>query len=140
MLPGSVSSRFAIALHETQRLNSMVQQFGKTHKLPEKTVFMIGLSLDELVTNIVVHSGSRDPRAQEIVLRLSSHNHQVKAEIEDDGIEFNPLDMPSPDLNAPLQDRDIGGMGIHLARSFMDDICYSRVGCRNVVTLTKRVD
>lgn len=139
MLPGSLSTTFSIDLHETQRLNSMVQQFGEQYHLPDDAVFMIGLSLDELVTNIVVHGGNRDPKAQEIVLRLSSNSTQVKAELEDDGIAFNPLETPTLDLNASLSERDIGGMGIHLARSFMDDITYSRVGCRNVLTLTKCV-
>jgi anti-sigma regulatory factor (Ser/Thr protein kinase) len=65
---------------------------------------------------------------------------EVRVEIEDDGSAFNPLDIPVPNLATPLQDRDPGGLGIHLARSLMDGIHYRRVGRRNVLTLTKRID
>ena len=60
-------------------------------------------------------------------------------EIEDDGRAFNPLDAPGPDLSASLMDREPGGLGIHLARSLMDQIFYQRVGQRNLLTLTKRI-
>jgi len=129
-----------VNLDETGRLNQLVRHFGKEHGVSDVNVFVINLSLDELVTNIVVHAGSRDPKAREIVLRMSINNSEVRVEIEDDGSAFNPLDIPAPNLEASLQDRDPGGLGIHLARSLMDGIRYSRVGPRNVLTLTKRID
>lgn len=139
MRPGTFSTKLDVNLYETERLSQMVQQFGKWHGIPEQAVFMVSLSLDELVTNIVVHAGERPPCAQEIVLRLKTNKREVSAEIEDDGCAFNPLDVPCPDLEASLQDREPGGLGILLARRLMDQIHYSRVGCRNLLTLIKRV-
>lgn len=139
MRSGSLSTKLDVNLIETGRLNQMVRQFGQWHQVPEEAVFKISLSLDELVTNIVIHGTRSDPRAKEIVLRLTLRNREVLAEIRDDGRAFNPLEAPSPDVSASLLDRHAGGMGIHLARSFMDNIQYSRVGRRNVLILTKRV-
>ncbi len=139
MKQGSLSTILDVNLYETERLNQMVREFGHWHNVPEDAVFMVSLSLDELVTNIVVHAGKRDPRAHEIILRLKTEIGQVLAEIEDDGCAFNPLEIPIPNTCASLQDRDPGGLGIHLARSFMDQILYSRVGRRNVLKMTKRV-
>jgi anti-sigma regulatory factor (Ser/Thr protein kinase) len=135
----SFSTLLDVDLYETERLNQMVRQFGMWHGLPEDAVFVVGLSLDELVTNIVVHAGSRDPQAKQIKLSMKLNKQEVLVEIEDDGCEFNPLELPSPDLDAPLQNREPGGLGIHLARSFMDGICYKRIGCCNRLTLTKRI-
>lgn len=139
MRSGSLSTKFDVTLRETGRLNEMVRRFGAWHGIPEDTIFVVSLSLDELVTNIVVHGGKRDPRVHEIVLRLRAEDGTVSAEIEDDGSPFNPLDVPAPNLDAKLQERDPGGLGIHLARSLMDQIRYSRVGRRNLLTLTKHV-
>jgi len=139
MRPGSLSTKLDINLYETERLNQMVRQFGQWHGVPDEAVFVISLSLDELVTNIVVHASKRDPKAHEILLRLHIENQEMKAEIEDDGCAFNPLEMPELDLETSLKDREIGGMGIHLARTLMDCIHYSRIGRRNRLTLTKRV-
>ncbi len=140
MRPSTLSTKLDVNLDETGRLNQLVRHFGKEHGVPDDTVFVINLSIDELVTNIVIHAGSRDPKAREIVLRMSINNSEVSIELEDDGSAFNPLDIPTPNLNASLQDRDPGGLGIHLARSLMDGIRYSRVGRRNVLTLTKRIN
>ena len=139
MRTGSLSTKLDVNLYESERLNQMERLFGKWHQMPDDAVFKISLSIDELVTNIVVHGSCSDPRAHEIVLRLSISNREVHAEIEDDGRAFNPLEAPAPDINAALNDRDPGGMGIHLARTLMDHIHYRRIGHRNILTLTKRV-
>lgn len=139
MRPGSFSTQLEVNLRETGRLTEMVRRFGALHGVPEDAIFVVCLSLDELVTNIVVHGGKGDPRVHEISLSLRAEKGKVSAEIEDDGCEFNPLEAPAPDLDAKLEDRDPGGLGIHLARSLMDQICYCRVGCRNRLTLTKHV-
>ncbi|TLD71444.1 ATP-binding protein [Phragmitibacter flavus] len=139
MRTGSLSTKLDVNLYETERLNQMVRQFGKWHQMPDDAVFKISLSIDELVTNIVMHGGRKEPRAHEIVLRLTISNREVHAEIEDDGRAFNPLDAPTPDISASLFERNAGGMGIHLARTLMDAIHYSRIGQRNILTLTKRV-
>lgn len=140
MRPGSLSTKFDVNLRETGRLGEIVRRFGATHEVPEDTIFVVNLSVDELVTNIVVHGGKGDPRVHEIVLRLRTDKDKVSVEIEDDGREFNPLEAPAPDVNATLQQRDLGGLGIHLARSLMDQILYRRVGKRNFLTLTKRIN
>ncbi len=53
-------------------------------------------------------------------------------------VEFDPLEVPPPDLAKPLEEREIGGLGIHLVRSAMDAVKYRRSGNRNVLLLVKR--
>jgi serine/threonine-protein kinase RsbW len=139
MRPGSLSTKLHVQLGETQLVSKIVHEFGKWHNVPQETIFVIKLSLDEVVTNIVTHSPKRPPGAREIVIRLSTVDGQIQAEVEDDGGAFNPLALPPPDIEAPLQDRDPGGLGIHLVRSLMDDVNYCRIGRRNRFTMTKRV-
>lgn len=139
MRQGTFSTKLDVQLTETQRVNQMLQQFGLWHDVPEHELFVLKLSLDELVTNIVTHAKKEIPKVREIILRLQINKAEVMAEIEDDGIPFNPLDHPLPDLESSLEDRDSGGLGIVLARRLLDQIRYSRVGSKNVITLTKRV-
>jgi serine/threonine-protein kinase RsbW len=139
MRPGSLSTKLHVHLCETQLVGKIVREFGHWHGVPEETLFVINLSLDELVTNIVTHSPKQPPGAKEIVLRLSTSNGTVSAEVEDDGAEFNPLNLPTPDIGASLHDRSPGGLGIHLVRSLMDHVDYRRIGRRNRFTMTKKV-
>lgn len=57
----------------------------------------------------------------------------LKVEIADRGIAFNPLTYPEPDLNAPLEDRQVGGLGVFLTRQFTDSLEYVRDGAWNRV-------
>ncbi len=59
--------------------------------------------------------------------------------LEDDGPAFDPLAAPMPDLDAPIEDRPIGGLGIHLLREMMDELEYTRLDSRNRLTLRKRI-
>ena len=59
----------------------------------------------------------------------------VIATVEDDGVPFDPRDAPLPDLDASLDERQAGGLGMHLVRSTMDGIDYRREGGRNVLTV-----
>jgi anti-sigma regulatory factor (Ser/Thr protein kinase) len=55
--------------------------------------------------------------------------------ITDDGAPFNPLSLATPRTDQALEDREIGGMGIHLVRNLIDDVTYHRRIDRNVLTL-----
>lgn len=126
-----------VRLEETASLHQRVRQFCARHGIPEDDLFVVILSIDELVTNIVTHGTKGDPTAREIVLLLAVGEGRVRAEIEDDGCAFNPLDEPEPDLGAGIHERPPGGLGIVLVRRLMDEIEYSRIGQRNRLTLTK---
>ncbi len=60
--------------------------------------------------------------------------------IADDGVPFNPLGAEAPDIDASLEEREIGGLGIHLVRSLMDDVSYQRRIGKNVMTLVKHLE
>lgn len=139
MRPGSLSTKLHVQLGETQLVGRIVREFGEWHGVPQEALFVINLSLDEVVTNIVTHSPKSPPGAKEILIRLSTADGKVSAEVEDDGGAFNPLNLPAPDIEAPLHDRSPGGLGIHLVRSLMDHVDYRRIGRRNRFTMTKKV-
>ena len=60
--------------------------------------------------------------------------------IADDGVPFDPLGAEAPDVDAPLEEREIGGLGIHLVRNLVDDASYHRRIDRNVMTLVKDIE
>ena len=67
------------------------------------------------------------------------NDSQLRIEIRDDGIPFDPLAHPEPDTSIPLEEKPIGGLGILMARKSMDDISYERRDSENILTLTKRL-
>jgi serine/threonine-protein kinase RsbW len=130
--------RLPADLKEIERLNRIVRQFGDLHEVPGRTLYAFNLALDEIVTNIVLH-GYDDPAGQEVEARLVAREGALTAEVEDSGRAFNPLDAPLPDLSAPLDERILGGLGVHLIRSLMDKVEYRREGTKNILTIRKRI-
>jgi len=138
MHEGSITVRLPIDLREIERLNRIVRQFGDLHEIPSRTLYAVNLALDEVVTNVVRH-GFDDPTGQEAVVHLAAAEGELTTVVTDGGRHFNPLDVPVPDLNAPLSERALGGLGIHLVRNLMDHVEYHREKEKNVLTLRKRI-
>ena len=138
MYEGSITVRLPVDLREIERLNRIVRQFGDLHEVPGRTLYAVNLALDEVVTNVVRH-GFDDPAGQELVAEITVKEGEFITVVTDGGRTFNPLDAPKPDLDAPLSERTLGGLGIHLVRSLMDGVDYRREKEKNVLTLRKRI-
>ena len=61
--------------------------------------------------------------------------------MEDDGVAYDPFtETPDFDPDQRMEDRRIGGIGVHLVRTLMDEVDYLRVGDRNRLTVRKRIE
>ena len=137
MHEGSITIRITAEVTEIERLNRLVRQFGELHEVPMRALYSVNLALDELVTN-VVHYGFEKADGHDITVFITVAAGELVASVTDRGREFNPLDAPAPDLAATLAEREIGGLGIHLARNLMDHASYERADGKNVLTVRKR--
>jgi anti-sigma regulatory factor (Ser/Thr protein kinase) len=115
-----------------------VTDFGTRHRLPTAVIHDLCVAFDEALSNIVKYGHGDDAR-HEISLRLGLTGAQVVAEVEDDGVPFDPLSVPAPRLEGGIDERPIGGLGIYLLRQLMDEVHYARRGNRNVLTMKKRI-
>ena len=115
-------------------ISRMVETFGAAHKLDESRVYMLNLALDELITNSVDYGfdGVAEPRI-EITLWISGR--LLVLTIIDNGRRFDPTARARPDLSSPVEDRPVGGLGLHLVRTFADRVTYQFTEGENRLTL-----
>ncbi len=126
-------------LAEITRLAGEVERFCESRGLGDEVAYGVNLSFDELVTNTVLY-GYEDHAEHLIVVELEVVEDTLWVRMADDGVPFNPLsDARQPDLDAPLERRSIGGIGIHLVRSVMDSVRYYRDGALNRLIMSKQV-
>ncbi len=119
---------------EVSRLVDRIEAFGAEAGLSPNVTFRLTLALDEIVSNVVRH-GFDDGAEHRIEVRVEVAIGTVTATVEDDGAPFDPREAPLPDLDAPLEQRQAGGLGMHLVRATMDEVEYRRDGGRNVLTV-----
>ncbi|MHA3794558.1 ATP-binding protein [Sphingomonas sp. YL-JM2C] len=89
------------------------------------------IAFDEVLSNIAKHGGGT------LSVSLAIADRRLAATIVDDGPPFDPLAREAPDTDLDIDDRAIGGLGIHLVRQLMDDVAYARDEDRNRLIFSK---
>jgi anti-sigma regulatory factor (Ser/Thr protein kinase) len=92
------------------------------------------LVLEEAVTNVIKYAFT-DKGDHEVHAEARLDEGEIVLRVSDAGRAFDPLAAPPPDFDRPLEERPIGGLGIHLLRELTDRAAYERVGGRNQLTL-----
>ncbi|WP_136661312.1 ATP-binding protein [Nitratireductor sp. XY-223] len=112
-----------------------VEAFCKTHESVRMHENHILIVAEELFLNEVSYGGARGG-SNGLLFRLLPQPEGAALIMEADGPPFNPIgDVPEPDVDAPLNDRPIGGLGLMLVRKMMDGAEYKRVDGRNILTV-----
>jgi anti-sigma regulatory factor (Ser/Thr protein kinase) len=120
---------------ELVRLAELVAGFAAEHRLPDHLLMNVQLVLDELVSNVIKYGNASD-RTGAIEVSLTIDGARLTIAVSDDGVAFNPLDATPPDLDLPLVDRPVGGLGIHIVKTLAETIAYRRENGRNQIVLT----
>lgn len=131
---GEIHLSLANDLAEIARLAELVDRTLAVFGISEERAAQLNLALDELLTNTISY-GYEDNWKHVLDVRLSVHDGVIETVIEDDAIAFDPFDRPPADTSRSLDERPIGGLGIHLIRTMTDEAHYLRLGNRNQVVL-----
>jgi phosphoserine phosphatase RsbU/P len=121
-------------LSEIARLARIVDDFARHHQIEAQTTRNMHLVLDEILTNIISY-GYDNGGEHHIIARFNLERGHWTVAVEDDGKPFNPLDAPEPDTNQLLEERPIGGLGIHLVRKNVDELEYRRQKDKNILIM-----
>ncbi len=107
-------------------------------QIPNGTVYELKLAVDEACTNIIEH-GYKGMDPGSIILSFRIESDRILVQITDFGHVFEPADAPKPDVEAALEDRQLGGMGLFLIYQTMDNIDYQSSEEGNTLTFTKYI-
>ena len=114
-----------------------VEAFCAEHGLSSDIAFAVNVSVDELLTNTISY-GYDDGDRHRIEMTVRMEGSVLIVQLSDDAKPYDPTQAPHPDIEAPIHERPIGGLGVHFVRELMDGFRYRRSDGRNIVTLTKR--
>ncbi len=129
----------AIDSAEPRRVAEEFEEIAMEQGVPMGIVFKFQLALDELLTNVVSYAFAGSDVADAVVrVRARFGAAGISAVIRDNGQPFNPLqDAATPDMQLSAEDRQIGGLGIHLTRSFVHSVSYERTDGWNRLSLAQ---
>lgn len=124
-------------MRELERLRLFLAESARALQFGERLQYRLNLICDELVTNIISYGFDKgaDVRSR-IEIVLTASGERMELVVSDDGVPFNPLSRPEPNVSASIEERGIGGLGIHFVKSLADEAAYERREERNILKLT----
>lgn len=119
-----------------ETLTAFVEDFLASSGGSSKSIMQISVALDEIVSNIVNYSGTKD---YTVKVTLEQDSLVASVTFIDNGIPYDPLKKEDPDTTLSAEDRKVGGLGIFLVKKTMDDMQYFREGDKNILILKKHL-
>lgn len=126
-------------LSEIEKITNEVENIWMKYHFPLKLMYNINISIDELLSNIINYA-FEDNRIHIISVQLEITKNNFLMRITDDGKAFNPLEIEEPDINASIDERKIGGLGIFIVKNLVDKIEYKRNGSKNILLIEKKIE
>lgn len=125
-------------LAELATLATELEAFGERERISPEAIQQLNIALDELVTNTINYAFDEGGE-HAISIDLECGENSVVATVTDDGRPFDPFAVEEPDIDLPLEERQVGGLGVFLVRKLMDEFTYARDEGRNRVWLRKKL-
>ena len=104
-----------------------------------KGQFSLIMAAEEIFSNIVSYAYDKSNRA-EVKIETNVCDGIYEATFIDSGKKFNPLKRKNPDINAKIEDRNIGGLGVFLVKKISDTMTYSYKDGYNILKVGVRID
>jgi anti-sigma regulatory factor (Ser/Thr protein kinase) len=136
MKPAEVKVTVKNRIEDLLRVNSIFESFATQHDIGGRLRYHLLVSIEEILTNIIKY-GFDEQGVHPIHITFRYNLGVIEMEFEDRGKEFNPLETAEPDIETPIEDRQLGGLGIHLVKNMVDLAEYRREGDRNILLLRK---
>lgn len=118
-------------------IRRFVEETGRNLGLDEASIYDLQLAVDEACTNVIMHA--YDAQGGRIEIEMEMVGDWVEVVIRDWGEAFDPESIPRPDIEAPLEQRPVGGIGLFLMRQVMDRVDFQFNETKgNTLTMVKR--
>jgi serine/threonine-protein kinase RsbW len=121
---------------ERRRFLEEFENFCRQSCVPDSARQAADLALEEHLTNVFNYGFTSGDKSW-IRVRLRVSDNALHVNITDTGKAYDPLCAPLADTSIPLEDKQIGGLGVHLMKEFMDELSYEREGRMNVLRMIK---
>ena len=133
----------ALKINLTKNISDLTMLVTKLEKFfEENNISSISmpmtLILEELYTNTITH-GASDGRDIFIEVNLGIDKNELVMTYKDNGIPFNVLELPEPDLTASIENREVGGLGVYYVKTLTDSVEYEYLEKQNVLKMKKRL-
>ena len=136
-MPRSVEYIFKRDISLLDKVFASVGNFILENKIEKNMAFAIEVAVEEIFTNLVKYNASA---RSDITINLRKENNTLFISfIDDQAVPFDITTSSKPDTECRVQERRIGGLGLHLVRQVMDNVSYQYKDGKSIITLSKLI-
>lgn len=129
---------FEASMDHLPEMMCFIRDQAQVYGVDERLMYKIELPCEEALVNIISYAYPNKPG--KLVIDCDKKKGRIEISLRDYGIPFNPIDAEvNPQINQPIQERRIGGLGIFLIRRVIDEASYQRVGEENILRLAFQI-
>ena len=125
-------------IEQVPQLSEFIENVCEKFCLDMDTTMSLNLALEEAVVNVMSYAYPEGTTGY-VTIEVVKGPQYLDFIISDSGKPFNPTTKDDPDTNLSLEERPIGGLGIHIIRQIMDIVHYERKANHNILTLRKNI-
>lgn len=118
---------------------SFLEETLEAAECPMKTMMQISVAAEEVFVNIASYAYAPGKGTAQVCTEILEAPRRVVMTFSDSGVPFDPLKRDDPDVTLSAEERDIGGLGIYMAKKVMDEVRYEYKNGQNVLTLVKNI-
>ena len=126
-------------IENLDEVNDFVQNSIAGCECSKKSIMQLGVIVEEIFVNIASYSYPDKVGTATVQTEIQDNPLAITLTFIDNGIKYNPLANDDPDLDLPAEEREIGGLGIFLVKSMVEEISYQYFEGKNILTLTKNL-
>ncbi|MBR5280650.1 MAG: SpoIIE family protein phosphatase, partial [Clostridia bacterium] len=127
---------------KTEALNDVlgyVEQVLEDYACPMKIQTALCVALEEVFVNVAHYAYGEEEGDMTLAIGFDEETRTVTFRMSDGGVPFDPLQKPDPDITLSAEEREIGGLGIFIAKKTMDSLTYAYENGENILTMIKKI-
>lgn len=131
--------RFKATTEALSDVLGFVDQMLDKYECPMKIQTASCVAIEEVFVNVARYAYKNGEGDVEFGMGFDKETRTVTFRMADEGVPFDPLKKPDPDITLSAEERDIGGLGIFITKKTMDTLEYVYENGKNILTMTKRI-
>lgn len=125
--------------HQYEKMFEFIKASLREFGCEEEFINKVSLASEEVLVNIINYAYPESSGDISIECKMNDDSKGVTIVFKDNGISFNPLEKVDPDITKPVEEREIGGLGILMVKKLMDHVKYERNNNMNILSIEKNI-
>lgn len=139
MEPKRKTLKLSNKISELEAIQLCLDELVEKWNVPAALGMTLNLVIEEAFTNVVNYAYD-DNLEHPIEIVFEMQENVLSISLIDDGIAYDPTQNATPDLSLSVEERSIGGLGVYLIKSMMDEVAYERKAGKNILLMRKRIE